>query len=221
MYEGDRLKKFLIIILIILFLAGGTVGFFFVKKIVHDKKVAKIKEGWYIEVTADEVKIRKEPSIEKAILEYAHKGDVYEVIDYENVSGNRWYKIKYEKGKYGWIANPQAKNPKNQSKYETLIDGNNPNDISSPTLKFFDSVYYVNSIEEITYDHLEVSDDKEGVVVTHKVYHEVKPEENKDQYWIQYVATDAVGKTTKKLQKIVFNDRPDESKVEDFNNLVR
>ena len=215
------MKKFLIIILILASLAGGFFGYRFIKKVIHEKKVAEIKKGWYIEVTADEVKIRKKPSIESDILEYAHKGDVYQAVDLEVIVGNVWYKIEYDKGKYGWIANPHALNPKDQSKYETLKDGNNPNDIAKPTIKYFETVYYVNSIDEISYDHLEVTDDKDGVVVTHQVYHEVDETEGKDQYWIQYTATDTAGKTAKKVQKIVFNVRPDESKVLDFSKLER
>ena len=215
------MKKFLIILLIILSLVGGFFGFLFVKKIIHEKRIAEIKKGWYVEVTASEVKIRRKPTIESDILDYAHEGDVYQAVDLEVISGNLWYKIEYDKGKYGWIANPRSANPKKQSKYEALKDGNNPNDIAKPKIRFFDSVYYVNSIDEITYDHLEVTDDKEGVVVTHKIYHEVDETEGKDQYWIQYIATDASGKTTKKVQKVVFNVRPDESKVLDFSTLER
>ena len=106
-------------------------------------------------------------------------------------------------------------------RYTYLDDVNNPEDIAYPTLKFFDTVYYVNSIDEITYDHLEVEDDKPGVTVTHKVYHEVNAETGKDQYWIQYTATDAVGKSVSKVQKIEFNERPSEEEVYDFAELER
>ena len=192
-----------------------VVGFFAVKLIlgvVEDARIKKIKEGWHIEVVNDYIKVRKEPDRNSSELGEVKKGEVYKVDDYENHNGNFWYHVEYEKGKWGWVANPVGK--------DYLNDTNNEDDIKAPTIKFNDAVYYVDSIEDINYDHLEVTDDKPGVVVTHKVYHEVNEEQNKDQYWILYIATDAVGKITKKVQKIEFNKRPDESQVEDFVKLA-
>ena len=192
-----------------------VVGFFAVKLIlgvVEDARIKKIKEGWHIEVVNEYIKIRKEPDQNSSELGEVKKGEVYKVDDYENHNGNFWYHVEYEKGKWGWVANPFGK--------DYLNDTNNEDDIKAPTIKFNDAVYYVDSIEDINYDHLEVTDDKPGVVVTHKVYHEVNEEQNKDQYWILYIATDAVGKTTKKVQKIEFNKKPDESQVEDFVKLA-
>ena len=192
-----------------------VVGFFAVKLIlgvVEDARIKKIKEGWHIEVVNEYIKIRKEPDQNSSELGEVKKGEVYKVDDYENHNGNFWYHVEYEKGKWGWVANPLGK--------DYLNDTNNEDDIKAPTIKFNDAVYYVDSIEDINYDHLEVTDDKPGVVVTHKVYHEVNEEQNKDQYWILYIATDAVGKTTKKVQKIEFNKKPDESQVEDFVKLA-
>jgi len=211
--DVKHLKKFGIILLILVLLIGGFFGYKFVTGKIEAARIAKIKEGWYVEVDTEALKIRKEADRNTAELYEAKKGEVFAVTEYENNNGNMWYYVEYEKGKYGWIANPRNSN--------YLIDGNNPNDIRKPTIKFFDSVYYVDSIDDITYDHLEVTDDKEGVVVTHKVYHEVDEAMGKDQYWIQYTATDAVGKTATKVQKIEFNKRPDESKVEDFSKLKR
>ena len=178
----------------------------------EDARIKKIKEGWHIEVVNDYIKVRKEPDRNSSELGEVKKGEVYKVDDYENHNGNFWYHVEYEKGKWGWVANPLGK--------DYLNDTNNEDDIKAPTIKFNDAVYYVDSIEDINYDHLEVTDDKPGVVVTHKVYHEVNEEQNKDQYWILYIATDAVGKITKKVQKIEFNKRPDESQVEDFVKLA-
>ena len=192
-----------------------VVGFFAVKLIlgvVEDARIKKIKEGWHIEVVNDYIKVRKEPDRNSSELGEVKKGEVYKVDDYENHNGNFWYHVEYEKGKWGWVANPLGK--------DYLNDTNNKDDIKAPTIKFTEAVYYVDSIEDINYDHLEVTDDKPGVVVTHKVYHEVNEEQNKDQYWILYIATDAVGKTTKKVQKIEFNKKPDESQVEDFVKLA-
>lgn len=192
-----------------------VVGFFVVKfvlGVMEDARIKKIKEGWHIEVVNDYIKVRKEPDRNSSELGEVKKGEVYKVDDYENHNGNFWYHVEYEKGKWGWVANPVGK--------DYLNDTNNEDDIKAPTIKFNDAVYYVDSIDDINYDHLEVTDDKPGVVVTHKVYHEVNEEQNKDQYWILYTATDAVGKTTKKVQKIEFNKKPDESQVEDFTKLA-
>lgn len=192
-----------------------VVGFFVVKfvlGVMEDARIKKIKEGWHIEVVNDYIKVRKEPDRNSSELGEVKKGEVYKVDDYENHNGNFWYHVEYEKGKWGWVANPIGK--------DYLNDTNNEDDIKAPTIKFNDAVYYVDSIDDINYDHLEVTDDKPGVTVTHKVYHEVNEEQNKDQYWILYTATDAVGKTTKKVQKIEFNKKPDESQVEDFTKLA-
>ena len=207
------MKKFLIILLILAIVGGGFGAYYIFSGKMEERNIEEIKKGWHIEVQNDYINIRKEASATSDILGEVKKGEVYKVIEVETVGNTQWYKIEYEKDKYGWIFNS------NSSDY--LDDINNPEDISAPTLKFFDTVYYVNSIDEITYDHLEVEDDKPGVTVTHKVYHEVNSETGKDQYWIQYTATDAVGKSVSKVKKIEFNERPSEEEVYDFAELER
>lgn len=207
------MKKFGIIILILCLIAGAFFGYKFVTKKVEDARIEEIKKGWYVEVLNEYVKIRKEADRNSAELAEAKKGDVFKVDKMETLNGNFWYYVEYENEKYGWVANPR------NSDY--LNDQNNPSDIKAPTIKFFDAIYYVDSIDAINYDHLEVTDDKEGVTVTHKVYHEVNEFEGKDQYWIEYTATDAVGKTTTKVQRIEFNNRPSESEVYAFSELER
>ena len=211
------MKKLKIIFGILIFIVIGFFAVKFILGFIEDARIKKIKEGWYIEVKIEAVKIRKEADRNSAILKEAKKGEVYKVDDYENNKGNYWYHIEYEKDKWGWIANPLGD--------EYLNDENNPDDIKAPTIKYKEDdgykAYYVDSINDINYDHLIVTDDKPGVKITHKVYHEVDETEGKDQYWIQYIATDAVGKTKKAVQKIVFNkERPDESEVYDFNLLL-
>lgn len=206
------MKKLKIIFGILITVVVGFFAVRFILGVMEDARIKKIKEGWHIEVVNEYIKIRKEPDQTSSELGEVKKGEVYKVDDYENHNGNFWYHVEYEKGKWGWVANPLGK--------DYLNDTNNEDDIKAPTIKFNDAVYYVDSIEDINYDHLEVTDDKPGVVVTHKVYHEVNEEQNKDQYWILYIATDAVGKTTKKVQKIEFNKKPDESQVEDFVKLA-
>lgn len=205
------MKKLKIIFTILILIVVGFFAVKFILGFMEDARIKKVKEGWYVEVKIENLKVRKEPDRNSAILKEAKNGEVFKVDDYENHNGNYWYHIEYEKERWGWIANPLGD--------EYLNDENNPEDIKSPTIKFFDKIYYVDSIDDINYDHLEVKDDKPGVKVTHKVYHEVDETEGKDQYWILYIATDAVGKTTKKVQKVEFNKRPDESKVLDFSKL--
>lgn len=206
------MKKLKIIFGILITIVVGFFAVKFVLGFMEDARIKKIKEGWHIEVVNDYIKVRKEPDRNSSELGEVKKGEVYKVDDYENHNGNFWYHVEYEKGKWGWVANPVGK--------DYLNDTNNEDDIKAPSIKFNDAVYYVDSIDDINYDHLEVTDDKPGVTVTHKVYHEVNEEQNKDQYWILYTATDAVGKTTKKVQKIEFNKKPDESQVEDFTKLA-
>lgn len=206
------MKKLKIIFGILIAIVVGFFAVKFVLGVMEDARIKKIKEGWHIEIVNDYIKVRKEPDRNSSELGEVKKGKVYKVDDYENHNGNFWYHVEYEKGKWGWVANPVGK--------DYLNDTNNEDDIKAPTIKFNYAVYYVDSIEDINYDHLEVTDDKPGVTVTHKVYHEVNEEQNKDQYWILYTATDAVGKTTKKVQKIEFNKKPDESQVEDFTKLA-
>ena len=209
------MKKFLIIFIILLVIAGGVGGYFYFKNVRAEAKVAEIKEGWYVEVLADSVNIRAKGSGDGKILGEAKKGDVYAVSDVD-VSGNSyWYQIDYN-GTPAFIFS--------SSKYNYLKDVNNPNDIATPTIKFFDQIYYVDSIADINYDHLEVWDDRPGVEITHKVYHETGVDINGrtiDQYWIQYTVTDKEGKSASKVQKVEFNKRPSEDEVYDFSELER
>ena len=192
------MKKLLIVILILLLAAGGFGAYYYFSGKANERDIEEIKKGWHIEVESDYINIRKEASATADILGEVKKGEVYKVVDVETVGNTYWYKIEYEKDKYGWIFN--------SSSSDYLDDVNNPEDIAAPTLKFYESIYY---------------DDKPGVTITHKVYHEVNSETGKDQYWIQYTATDAVGKSVSKVQKIEFNERPSEEEVLDFAQLER
>ena len=207
------MKKLLIIILFLALIGGGFGAYYFLSGKANERNIEEIKKGWHVEIENDYINIRKEASATADILGEVKKGEVYKVLEVETVGDTYWYKIEYEKDKYGWIFNS------NSSDY--LEDNNNPEDIAAPTFKFFNDVYYDDSIDDINYDHLEVEDDKPGVTVTHKVFHEVNAETGKDQYWIQYTATDAVGKSVSKVQKIEFNERPSEDRVYNFAELER
>lgn len=205
------MKKFLIILLILGLIAGGFFGYRFVAAKIEEKRIEEIKKGWYVEIQNPTITIRKEANRNSAELGKVNKGEVYAVFDMQIFGENRWYKIEYKKGKYGWVANPAG------TKY--LDDPQNPEDIMVPIIRFKNNEYYVDEFANISYDHLEIEDDREGVVITYKVYHEVVESEGKDQYWIKWIATDAAGKKSSKVQKIIFDKRPDEEVVYPFSEL--
>lgn len=201
------MKKFVIVLVIIGLGIGGYFGYGFVKEKIAAAKLEKIKEGWHVEVLNEYIKIRKDADRNSSELGEVKKGEIYAVDDMAGKNDNYWYHIEYEDGKYGWIANPK------DTKY--LKDINNPNETSSLAIKFYEDTYHVNSIDDIKYDHLEVSGGG-NVKITHKVYHEVNESTGTDQYWILYTATDDNKQSTTKLQKIEFTIIPDESRVDDF-----
>lgn len=209
------MKKFLIIFIILLVISGGIGGYFYIKDAKEKARIAEIKEGWYVEVLEDDVNIRAKGSANGTILGKTKKGDIYAVNDVDVAGNTYWYEIDYD-GTPAFIFS--------STKYNYLKDVNNPRDIATPTLKFFDKIYYVDSIDDINYDHLEVWDDRPGAEVTHQVYHETGVDINGnmiDQYWIKYTATDKEGKSTSKVQKIEFNQRPSDDEVLDFKDLER
>ena len=210
------MKKVLILILLVLIAVGGYFGFTRITKENHDKE---IREGWYVKIINKYVNVRKDPTSSSELVTQVHKGDVYKVLEYVDTNSSYfWYKIQIDDKTTGYIANPRSVTA---DKY--LEDHNNPTDIANPTLVFYEDTYKVRSINDINYNHLTLWDDKEGYKVTHKVYHEyVYCEEDdfycepKDQYWIVYTITDAVGKSSSKTQRIEFDIRPDEDEVLDF-----
>lgn len=209
------MKKFLIIVIILLVIAGGIGGYFYIKDAKEKARIAEIKEGWYVEVLEDDVNIRAKGSANGTILGKTKKGDIYAVNDVDVAGNTYWYEIDYD-GTPAFIFSSE--------KYKYVKDVNNPYDIATPTIKFFDKIYYVDSIDDINYDHLEVWDDRPGAEVTHQVYHETGVDINGniiDQYWIQYTVTDKEGKSSSKVQKIEFNKRPSEDRVLDFKDLER
>ena len=201
--------------MILLVISGGIGGYFYIKDAKEKARIAEIKEGWYVEVLEDDVNIRAKGSANGTILGKTKKGDIYAVNDVDVAGNTYWYEIDYD-GTPAFIFS--------STKYNYLKDVNNPNDIATPTIKFFDKIYYVDSIDDINYDHLEVWDDRPGAEVTHQVYHETGVDINGniiDQYWIQYTVTDKEGKSSSKVQKIEFNKRPSEDRVLDFKDLER
>ena len=211
------MKKFLVILIILLLIGGGFFTYKYISNEKEKDRIAEIKKGWYLEIITEELNVREKGSKNSKLLKTVQKGDIFKVLDVEVLGNNSfWYKIEYEDDKVGFVYNTKSLN--------YLEDYNNPKDIASPILKFNENVYYVDSIDDINYDHLYVWDDKPNYEVTHKVYHEVGVDfngKNIDQYWIQYTITDGVGNTDSKLQKIVFTNKPSEDQVYNFYDLER
>ena len=203
------MKKFLVCLLLIGLIGGGVGGYFYFKNLADQERIAKIKEGWYVEVIYKEpINVRSEANSKSDLLGKADKGSVYKALEVDTSNSYyNWYKIEY-KGKVGWIASGK--------KVHWVNDVNNPNDIADPIIKYYDDVYKVRSINDINYKHLEIIEDTDDYKVEHIVYHEVNPTQFIDQYWILYTVTDGAGKSSSKLQKIEFAEEPEESQVVDF-----
>ena len=203
------MKKAGICFMLIFLLVGGIVGFFYFKDMKEKQRIKEIKKGWYVEIIYDEpINVREEAGTDSKSIGQVTKGEVYKVLDVNmNSSAYYWYKIEFE-DTTGWIASGK--------KNHWVNDVNNPNDIATPIIKYHDDVYKVVSVNDINYKHLEVIEDTKDYEITHIVYHEVKHSQNIDQYWILYTVTDGSGKSSSKLQKIEFEEEPDENEVIDF-----
>jgi len=201
-------KNVLICLTILFLIFGGVGGYFYIKNIKEEQRIEEIKKGWYVEITSEYINVRDDAHANANALGKVLEGEVYEVLDM-NFDNNSyyWYKIDY-KGNEAWIAS------KRKSPY--LKDYNNPTDIAVPVIKYYEDVYNVVSIDEINYKHLEVVEDRDEYEITHVIYHEVVPSKHIDQYWIEYTITDAAGKSSSKLQKIEFEEEPNEEDVIDF-----
>lgn len=201
------MKKFIVTLLILGFIAVG--GYYFYTKVFNKTEKIDPSKDFYVEVTNEYINIREESKQLSNNLGRVKKGEKYLVYDVNSSDGSYiWYKIKYDKDKYGWIANKKG------SPY--LNEYNNPEDVSSPTIKMLYLPYQAKNINSIGFENLEVWDDKGTPEITYEIYHEVKESEGIDQYWILYTVTDEVGKTAQKLGSIEFETKPSEYLVKDF-----
>lgn len=201
------MKKFFIFLLTIALIGGGI---FFYNKYnkgnAEAKKIKEIKDGWHIEIHADYINIREKADRYSKSNSTVKKGEVYKVLDiFLDDPSFYWYNIQIDDKTTGWVANP--------IKGTYLYDYNNPKDIIAPTIKLKSEEYHVNSITDIKYDNIEITDDRNDYTITHIVYHELNEIKEIDQYWIKYTVTDKSGKTTNKTQKITFNINPSEKEV--------
>lgn len=201
------MKKFIITLLILGFIAVG--GYYFYTKVFNKTEKIDPSKDFYVEVTNEYINIREESKQLSNNLGRVKKGEKYLVYDVNSSDGSYiWYKIKYDKDKYGWIANKKG------SPY--LNEYNNPEDVSNPTIKILYLPYQAKNINSIGFENLEVWDDKGTPEITYEIYHEVKESKGIDQYWILYTVTDKVGKTAQKLGSIEFETKPSEYLVKDF-----
>ena len=201
------MKKFIVTLLILGFIALG--GYYFYTKVFNKTEKIDPSKDFYVEVTNEYINIREESKQLSNNLGRVKKGEKYLVYDVNSSDGSYiWYKIKYDKDKYGWIANKKG------SPY--LNEYNNPEDVSNPTIKILYLPYQAKNINSIGFENLEVWDDKGTPEITYEIYHEVKESEGIDQYWILYTVTDKVGKTAQKLGSIEFETKPSEYLVKDF-----
>jgi len=218
------MKKFLIFVFVVLLAIGGFIGG---KKIYsnikENKRIEEAKKGWYLEILIDKKNVREDHIKSSNKIAELKKGEIYEITDYYiKDASHYWYQIKLKDGSFGWVSNP-----KDAKLDREIKDYNGTLDVATPTLKYNDTAkcgkeatsnncYKALDIDHITTDHLIIWDDRDDYKVTWVVYHEVVPSEFKDQYWIEWTVTDGSGKSASKVQKIVFEKRPDEDKVTDW-----
>lgn len=192
-----------------------VIAYFGFQKIMEAKRIEDIKKGWYVEVVYSKkpINVRTKPSTKGKSIGTVSVGEVYKALEVDTSNSSYyWYKIEYG-DKTGWV----AAGPKRA----WLKDNNNPTDIATPIIKFKDNIYKVATINDINYKHLIVEEDTDVYKITHEIFHEVKPSEFIDQYWIQYTVTDGSGKSSSKVQKIEFEVRPEESQIKDFSEMKR
>lgn len=156
------------------------------------------ESAWYVEITNSHINVREKADLHSNLVGKVAKGEKYLVIEAKQTAAYIWYKIDFN-GEEGWIANDTDKG--------WLIDYNDPNDFVAPTLKYKDAIYYTNSIDTITYDHLIITDDKNDYVITHKVYSD---KTDPTLFWVQYTVTDGSGKSDSRTQRVVFEVAPEE-----------
>lgn len=210
-------KLFWTIIIVAIIGAGGILTYSLIKD----------HYAWKVEIAIEEINVRSKHDLYEAKVGTVYEGEKYNVLEiYLKDKRYVWYKIKYDKGKEGWIAsgrnNPYVKeinNPNAKDNYET--GESYQLDYKKPVVKFTDNIYSVYDIKSINYDHLTIEEDSE-YKIEHKIYYEAESvDTHLPQYWIQYIVTDAAGNVTKKVQQIKFDIEPDPNSVLKFADLER
>lgn len=209
MKEDEFMKKIIILIIVI---ALGFGGF---------KVYQKIKEestAWKIKILKDYINVREEHTAYSNKLGEAKKNESYKVKEiYLEDKKYVWYKIKFNDQKDGWISS-ERKDPyvKEYNNPQKETDNSFITDYASPIIKYTEEKYYTRNIDTITYDHLKITDDSE-YKITSQIYKETCPEYH--QYWIIYTVTDKYNNKSTKTQAIVFEEEPNDDKVNDLADI--
>lgn len=167
-----------------------------------------------------ELAVREAPTQASKEIGTAKKGELYKIVEVEETDPKYvWFRVVYQKNwkdKYqeGYIAQPRSSQIKYVEPYGVEFD------YSAPTLSYNEEEYKVDSIDDIKYDQLVVWDDQPGYKITHEVYIERTPVDRPGpQYWVKWIVTDKKGKSTSKIQRIIFKYPPSDSKVKDFSTI--
>ena len=225
------MKKFVTFILVcVAVIIGFKVAKGIFDKIRFNAYLERVKEGWYVEVTTEVLNVRDEPKYNAHIVSTVKKGEIFKATDYVvGDDGYYWFYIDLYDGGRGWVANPKKKKSSN-SEEEFLISHNNVIDVSNPKIKWKseycydihvttekECTYHIMNLSNITYDPLELWDDKEGYKVTHEVCIETKPTDRPGpQYWVDFTITDAAGKTSSLRKRLIIENAPSKEDTADL-----
>ncbi len=209
------MKKIIIFLFVCLFIFLVVFGTTKIINIIDNDQKA-----WKVEIINDYINVRNNHSVYDTKIDKVEKGHKYKVIDiYLEDDNYIWYKIKLDGGKEGWIASDRSE--------PYVKEINNPNistdkeeiDYNKPILKFYTESYETESIDTITFSHLEIIEDSE-YEITYEIYKEEDPVDVPGpQYWIKYIVIDAFNNRTAKVQRIIFEENPSDDKVLDFADL--
>lgn len=203
------IKTAFFLALIIAIAAGGYFAY---------KSFMENKNKWKLEILNEYINVRTEPSPYEAKLGTVSEGEVYHVLEmYLEDNKFVWYKINFTKSRNGWIASDRNE-PFVKEINNSNFKGEDAHlvDYALPLIKFFDLEYHTKDLSTITYDHLDISHGFD-YELTSQVY--IEECQNYTYYWIEYKATDIFGKSSKKLQQIVFEDEPSSKEVASLSKI--
>ncbi len=206
-------------ILALLIVAGIGYGIYY---FVSD--YLETKDAWKVEIINSSINVREESKVSSNQLATVYLGEIYVVEEfYDEDLKFVWYKIEYDKDKFGWIASsrdiPYVKeinNPNSTTPDAYVVDYDNPEvRFKSDANEDLYSTYDINSIN---YDHLEITEDSD-YTITHKIYYEEEPtDSNTPQWWIEYSVIDEFDNSKVFLQRIEFEINPSIDSVYLFEN---
>ncbi len=208
------MKKIFLLILFIALAVSSYMGYSW-----YNKEM----KAWKIEIINDSINVRESHNPYEYKLGEVYKDEKYKVLDiYLDDKKFVWYKIKMKNKKAGWVASsrnvPYVKELNNsqiKSEKEYFID------YKKPVIKYYEDVYYTDSLNTIDYKHLTIEDDS-NYEIKHTVYFEEFPKDgNTSQYWIEYIVTDEFANSASIVQGIEFENKPNKNEVSDFSVLEK